>query len=220
MSSFILQLRTEFLIEYRSWSQSGAILLFVLVLAYVISRIKPGLSSTPELVITEFSFIFWLFLMLISVSIAIRTEGHSDDGEHILIYSLISPLTAFFAKYFFNVMYLALIGIGFYLALYFFYAPQVSLSLDFVTLILCGAISIAAALSFTSAIASHLVGQNTILSILSIPILIPVILTLYQMSVGQVMQGSIEMSQYLTLFSISLLSIALSLFLFPMVWKQ
>jgi ABC-type transport system involved in cytochrome c biogenesis permease component len=112
------------------------------------------------------------------------------------------------------------LGIGFYLALYFFYAPQVSLSLDFVTLILCGAISIAAALSFTSAIASHLVGQNTILSILSIPILIPVILTLYQMSVGQVMQGSIEMSQYLTLFSISLLSIALSLFLFPMVWKQ
>ncbi len=220
MSSFLLQLRTEFLIEYRSWSQSSAILLFVLVLAYVIYLIKPNLSDTPELVVIEFSFIFWLFLMLISISIAIRTEGHNDAGEHIMIYTLISPLTAFFAKYFFNVMYLAIIGIGFYIALFIFYSDQIDLSFDFVLLILCGAISIAAALSFTSAIASHLVGQNTILSILSIPILIPVILTLYRMSVGQVMQGTIEMSQYLTLFSISLLSIALSLFLFPMVWKQ
>ena len=220
MTSFFIQLRTEFLIEYRSWSQSGAILLFVLVLAYVISRIKPELSATPELVITEFSFIFWLFLMLISISIAIRTEGHQDVGEHILIYTLISPLTAFFAKYVFNVFYLTVVGIGFYIALFIFYAPEISLSIDFVKLILLGAIAIAAALSFTSAIASHLAGQNTILSVLSIPILIPVILILYQMSVGQVMQGSIEMSQYLTLFSISLLSIALSLFLFPMVWKQ
>lgn len=195
-------------------------MLFVLVLAYVISRIKTELSADPSLVITEFSFIFWLFLMLISISIAIRTEGHSDAGEHVLIYTLISPLTAFFAKYFFNVIYLSVIGLGFYLALFIFYSAEIALSFDFMKLIFCGAISIAAALSFTSAIASHLVGQNTILSILSIPILIPVILTLYQMSVGQVMQGSIENSQYLILFSISLLSIALSLFLFPMVWKQ
>lgn len=220
MTSFLIQLRTEFLIEYRSWSQSGAILLFVLVLAYVISRIKGQLSATPELVVTEFSFIFWMFLMLISISIAIRTEGHQDEGEHILVYTLISPLTAFFAKYVFNVCYLTIVGLGFYLALFIFYSTELSLSIDFAKLILYGAITISAALSFTSSISSHLAGQNTILSVLSIPILIPVITILYEMSVGQVMQGSIEISKYLTLFSISLLSIALSLFLFPMVWKQ
>lgn len=220
MRTLISQLRTEFLIEYRSWSQSGALLLFVIVLAYVISRLKPELASTPEGIFASFYFIFWVFLMLISINITLRTEGHRDAEEHLMVYTLISPLTAFVAKGLFNIFYLGVVGMGFYLALYIFYAPQIALQWSFVGLIMMGAFAIGSALSFTSAIASHLVGQNTLLSILSIPLLIPTVLVLYQMSMGYALQGAIEISQYMILMSISFLSIALSLILFPMIWRQ
>jgi len=83
-----------------------------------------------------------------------------------------------------------------------------------------GALGIAGALSFISAIARYGAGQNTVLSVLSIPVLIPVILLLYNMGSSGMMGNTVGTSEYITILSISFISIALSMILFPFVWRQ
>lgn len=163
----------------------------------------------------QFRVIYWIFLLIVSVNIALRTEHHQGDGEHLLNYTMLSPSIVFLSRLVFNVCYLFIVGVAFYLALLLLFYPQITFDNGFMLLIALGAIGISAALSFIAAIARHGTNQNTVVSVLSIPVLIPVILILYGLS-GQTSSGA----DYLILLSISLLSIALSLILFPFVWKQ
>ncbi len=202
------------MIEYRSWAQTASLLLFMWVIAYVIYRINPSLDAI------EFNFLFWIFMLIISVSIVLRTENHHGQEEHLLQYTLLSPLTVFVSRLIFNICYLSIVGCSFYGSLLLFYYPKVTFQGTFLGLIFLGAIGMGAALSFIAAIARHGAGQNTVLSILSIPVLIPVILILHNMGISDLMMGTIDNAKYLTLLSISLLSIALSLMLFPYVWRE
>lgn len=214
MLKLVNQVRTEFLLEYRSWAQSSAILLLVFVIVYVCSRIRPELDTI------EFNFIFWLLLMMISINVAVRSNSHGGSEEHILLYTLIKPSIAFFSRFLFHLVYLGVVGIGLYGAFILFYSPQIEFDASFFALILLGAFGITSALSFVSAVVNHMPGQNTILSILSIPVLIPTVIILFNMGMSLFMRGGVEINQYLVLISISVLSIALSLVLFPVIWKQ
>lgn len=185
------------------------------VIAYVIYRTDSTITAP------EFNFLFWIFMLIISVSIALRTEHHQGAEQHLLLYTLMSPTTVFLSRLIFNVAYLLLVGLSFYGSLLLLFYPQIEFFSSFVFLILLGAMGISAALSFIAAIARYGASQNTVLSILSIPVLIPVILLLHTMGISQMMSsGSVEVAKYLALLSISLISIALSLVLFPFVWKQ
>lgn len=160
-------------------------------------------------------------MLIISVSIALRTEYHQGQEQHIFLYTMLSPTTVFLSRLLFNISYLMIVGLSFYASLLLLFYPQITFGWSFVGLILLGAIGIAGALSFIAAIARYGAGQNTVLSVLSIPVLIPVILLLHGIGTGEMMSsGSIEITSYLAVLSISLISIALSLVLFPFVWRQ
>jgi hypothetical protein len=59
-----------------------------------------------------------------------------------------------------------------------------------------------------------------LMSIMSIPLLIPAVLILNSICMSTAMGQTVEMSNILTLLGISLLSISLSLILFPFVWRR
>jgi len=144
MGKLLSQVRTEFLLEYRSWAQSSAIILLVVVIVYVSYRIHPELDAI------EFNFIFWLLLMIISINVAVRSNSHGGSEEHLMIYTLVKPSIAFLSRLIFHLVYLAVVGFGLYGAFLLFYAPQIEFDTSFLSLILFGAFGISAALSFVS----------------------------------------------------------------------
>jgi len=184
------------------------------VIAYVIYRIDDQMGPA------EFNFLYWIFMLIISVSIALRTEHHQGPEEHLMLYTLLSPTTVFISRLLFNVIYLCIVGLAFYGAMLLLFYPQIEFGGSFLILIGLGAFGIGGALSFIAAIARYGAGQNTVLSVLSIPVLIPVILLLYNMGILDMRGAGIDMTLYIAVLSISLLSIALSLVLFPFVWRQ
>ncbi|MEL6391063.1 MAG: hypothetical protein AAFQ02_12970 [Bacteroidota bacterium] len=177
-------------------------------------RIRPTLRPT------DFHFVFWVLMMLIAINVSLQSERHSGLDEKLFIYTLVSPGILFLSRLLFNTSYLFLVGAMFYTVLLGLFYPQISYSSSFVGLIGMGAFALSCSLSLTSAIASHGSNQNTILSILSIPVLIPVVMSLHNIGITKLMMTTVDAAKYIGLFSISLISLALSMVLFPIVWKQ
>ena len=94
------------------------------------------------------------------------------------------------------------------------------LVLDFVLAILMGALAISASLTFVSTISTYASGQNTLVSVLAIPLLLPIIMLLKGLSDEIILGETIEYAKFLTLGGLSAVSIAASVFLVPVIWKE
>lgn len=214
MRSFWVLLRYHLRTECRSPSQMIAIGLLVWIVNYFIYRANPLLGMG------EFSFLYWVFFMLIAINAVMRIEVHNDESEHYFLYTTCDPQQYYLAKLLFNILYLFMISIILYLSFYFFFSDQLTFQFSLFLLMLLGSVAVASCMTFVSTISHVARGQNTLLSILAMPILLPVILILKSASDEQLLLNSSSPAKYLTLTSIILITIALSLILFPTLWKR
>lgn len=214
MNGFLTLLRYNLNAEYRKIAQSMALVLFSWIVSYIVFRVHPDLQPM------EFGFLYWIFLMLISINICLRAESHQGSEEHLFLFTCVDPIQVFSAKFFFNFLYLTIIGLLFYFFYLIYFSQQLSFSSDFIFTILAGSFSLSACLSFVATMSSYADGQNTLISILSLPLLVPVILILKSTTDEIILFNNVEYENYLTLFSMSFITVALSLILFPIIWKE
>jgi len=200
--------------RYCSIPQSVSLLLYTWVITYVILR------TVDSLTLELFNFIFWIIVTLMSINVVMRSMSHDVERIHLLRYQLVDPMIAYVSRLIFNILYFTLTSLSFYLCAIFFFYPIIEFQISFVGVILTGAVGIAGVLSFTSALARKEAGHNTSLSVLSIPILIPLIIILHNIGDGALQEAKINNESYLILLGITLLSIALSVLLFPHIWKD
>lgn len=210
----ITQIRHDFILEYRSWHQTLALVLFMWTLAYVIYRVRPEIS--PQ----EFNFIYWIFLLIIAINVAVRSDSHSGAAQRLMTYTLLPPETMLLARIVFNIVYLIIIAGTFYGAMLLLFYPQITFSSSYFLLSVFGAASVGSVLAFISALTSHMGSQNTAMSILSIPILIPVIILLNSIGGHILMSNQLQGGKYVAVLGITLLSVALSMILFPYIWRE
>ena len=214
MKQLFAQLKSEFLSEYRSWSETMGLLVFTWVIAYIIFRLRPDLS------LPQFNFVIWIVFMMIALNVALKGANHIQQKARGYLYSLMSPSIIFTAQIIFNLFYLFIATCAFYFSMILFYYPQVHFSWSYLGLLGMASVGVCAVLSFVGAISRHVQGQNTILSILALPLLIPVMILIYQMGAEMLINNPVPESKYIALIGISLLGISLSLLLFPFIWKD
>lgn len=214
MTEFFALIRYFFSIEFKNRSHIVALLMFAWIVCYILYRVHPSLETT------EFGYIFWLFLTLMSINVCLRSESHHAEEHRLYLYTLTDPVKLFLSKLFFNFCYLIFIYVLFYMCFHVYFTDQVPLVLDFVFAIFMGALAISASLTFVSTISTYASGQNTLVSILAIPLLLPIIMLLKGLSDEIILGGSIEYAKFLTLAGLSAISIAASLLLVPVIWKE
>lgn len=214
MNSVFTLLRHSIRLEYRHWAQAVALAVLVWILSYIIYRLQPSLTAA------EFQFVFWIILLLLSINIAVRGESHHSEEERLALYTLVKPESVILSRIIFNFLYLEIIAILFYLFLYIYFSTVVDLSFGFLAIISMGALVISSTISLISAIGVYASGQNTLLTILTLPLLVPVVLILSTMGNSLLLTGSVEWHSYLLLLGIGVMALALSIVLFPIIWKQ
>ena len=214
MSQIIAQLGFHFKIEYRSWPQIASLLLFMWCIAYVIYRVR------PEITTSDFNFIYWIIVLLTSVSVAIRGTAHARSGERLMMYSLVSPSTALFGLILFNAVYMLIVALVLYLGLILLFYPQLTFSSSYLLIIVVGGLTIGIVLSFVSAISRYLDGQHTSLSVLSIPLLIPSLLLSHSIGEELLTSGQLVGDKFVILLGLALISTALAIILFPYLWRE
>lgn len=214
MSKLIEQLKLDFRLEVRNWPQSVALVLFMWVISYIVFRIQSEMS------IQQFNFLFWIFILIVSVSIAIQASNHGNEGQRIFQYTLVDPVLALVSRMIIIIVYLLVVSLSLYGCMLFLFYPQVQPSTDFLTVILMGAFAIGSVTSFAGSLSRHVNHQNATVSILIIPVLIPILLILNRIGGSVVMGNPIESRMILSLLGISFLFVALSIVLFPYLWRE
>lgn len=209
-------IKKEVLLEWRSkYALNG-------VLLYVVSTVFVCFLSFVSIVPVTWNALFWIIMLFASINAVSKGFLHESKGQQLYIYTIASPLALIISKTIYNVllmMLLTLIALFFYMMV-FDYVPQ-DLGLYVVATVL-GSLSFSTIFTMISAIASKAGNGGMLMAILSFPVIIPVLIVLIKLTKNAIdgLDRSVSLDEIGLLLIINALVAAVTLLLFPYLWRD
>ena len=210
----------EFLLEWRQKYALNGILLYT-VSSIFICYLSFNLKNTG-LSITTWNALFWIIILFTAVNAIAKSFIQESQNRQLYYYTIVSPEGIIFSKIVYNTMLMLLLST---LAVLFFsliFSFPINDYLLFGLDLFLGSIGISTALTMISGIASK-AGQNGILmSILSFPVVIPIILVVLKISKNAIdgIDRSESSDEIVTLIAINVIVGVLAYILFPYLWRS
>jgi len=209
-------IKKELLLEWRSkYALNG-------VLLYVVSTIFVCFLSLVSVVPITWNALFWIIMLFASINAVSKSFLQESKGRQLYIYTIASPLALIISKTIYNVllmMLLTVIALCFYM-LVFNYVPE-DLAL-YVVATLLGSLSFSTIFTMVSAISSKAGNGGMLMAILSFPVIIPVLIILIKLTKNAIdgLDRSVSLDEIGLLLIINVLVMAVSLLLFPYLWRD
>jgi heme exporter protein B len=209
-------LKKEFVLEFRQKASLGGVLVYV-VSTIFISALSFKKITDPS----TWNALFWIIFLFSAISICGKSFTKESGGAALNNYVLYKPLIFFGSKLIYNFIFLLSISL---ITLFFyswFVGNLVENMILFSLVLVLACIGFSAILTLMSAIASKAENNYSMMSILSFPILIPVLILVLRLG-KQAIDGlawSVSIDFLLILTSINAICIVLSLLLFPYLWR-
>lgn len=166
--------------------------------------------------------LFWIILLFTAVTAIAKSFSQERDGRLLYYYTLCSPQAIILSKIIYNsLLMLVLSGIGFSFYSFVMGNPVGDLGQYFVCLLL-GAIGFASVLTMVAGIASKAENSATLMTVLSFPIILPMLLMSIRLAKNALdgLDWDASMDEIRTLLAIDAIVITLSYLLFPFLWKS
>ncbi|MFA6276109.1 MAG: heme exporter protein CcmB [Pedobacter sp.] len=211
-------IRKEMLLEWRSKYALNGILLYVVSTVFVCFL---SFVSVPEKL--TWNALFWIIMLFASINAVAKSFLQESKGRHLYIYTLVSPVALIIAKTVYNSLLmigLTLIALLFY-TLVFSFPAGADMGMYLVATVL-GSLSFATIFTMVSAIASKAGNGGMLMAILSFPIIIPVLIVLIKLAKNAIdgLDRSVSLDDIGLLAVINVLVMAVSLLLFPYLWRD
>ena len=166
--------------------------------------------------------LFWIILLFAATNTISRSFREEGDDRFLYYYFVARPQSFILAKAIYNCMItllIAMLSLGLYLMV--MGNPVQDMSL-FLVAVLLGVIGLAIPLTMVAAIAAKAGNNPVMMSILSFPIVLPVLLNCIKMSRVAIddLGAAFSYDEIGTLLAIDAIAIVLSLILFPYLWKN
>ncbi|SHF20898.1 heme exporter protein CcmB [Pedobacter caeni] len=209
-------IKKELLLEWRSkYALNG-------VLLYVVSTVFVCYLSFVSVEKITWNALFWIIMLFASINAVSKSFLQESKGRQLYIYTIASPLALIISKTIYNVllmMLLTVIALAFY-TMVFNYVPE-DLGLYIVATLL-GSLSFSTIFTMVSAIASKAGNGGMLMAILSFPVVIPVLIVLIKLTKNAIdgLDRSVSMDEIGLLLIINALVMAVSLILFPYLWRD
>lgn len=216
MSHILAYIRKDLLLEFRRGYAIGGLLVFVLCIVFIIY------ISFGELEARAWITLYWIAFLFMSIHTVLKGFALENNNRYLYYYSLLKPEIIFLAKWIYNTCMLIILGFLMYLALGLVTGnPIADQGLFFLT-VFAGAMGISLCFTFVSAIAVKSDQSTTLMTILSFPLIIPMLLHLIRLSRASLEDTMITdiSTSLMTLGAIDLLLIGLGLLLFPYLWRS
>lgn len=213
-----LLIKKEFLLEFRQKSTLGGVLVYVIGTIFVSALCFKGRLDKPT-----WNALFWVITLFTSVTISGKSFLKETGGQALYNYLHYSARQFIVAKIVYNMVFmLCLSFITFFFYAFFIKNEVENLSLFFLVLVLASS-GLAGILSLMSAISSKASGNFAIMSILSFPVIMPLILVVIRLS-KQAVDGlewaGVGFDFIVILVALNVLTLALSFLLFPYLWRD
>ena len=211
-------IRREFHLEFRQKSTLGGVLVYVIGTIFVSALCFKGHLDKPT-----WNALFWVISLFTSVTISGKSFMKETGGQALFSYLYYSPQAFILAKTIYNMVFMLVLSLVTFFFYGFFIKNEVE-NLPLFLLVLCLAGSgLAGILSLMSAIAGKAGGSFAMMSILSFPVLMPLILVIIRLSkqaVDGIEWAGVSGDLIVILLALNVLSVALSYLLFPYLWRD
>jgi len=209
-------IKHEILLEFRQKFAIGGILLFLFSSVFVVDKVFVNIQ------VFTWNAIFWILFLFIAINSLLKSYSMFEQNRFMYYFSLYNPIELAIAKIIYNSSLLFLLGLLLFATLSVLTVQPVKAFDTFFSGLLLASIGIGSSVSFISLISSK--GQNShiLITILSMPVLLPTLLIMVKItavSVGIIEDSSLS-TDFLILLGIDMLSVGLSLILFPYLWRN
>lgn len=218
--NLITQVKTliykDVLLEWRSKYAINSILL------YVVSTVFVCYQSFKSVDTSVWNTLFWIILLFAAINAMSRSFLQETGNRQMYYYNLVSPLAIILAKIIYNSFIMILMtGIAFVVYNLIFRTPIGNLPVYLLSILL-GSISFATVFTMVAGISAKAGNNSTIMAILSFPVIIPLLIVLIKLSKSAALGGLIaeNWGDIAVLLAINVVTIAISLLLFPYLWRD
>jgi len=209
-------IKKEFTLEFRQKASLGGILVYVVATIFI-----SALSFNKIIVPATWNALFWIIFLFSAITICGKSFAKESGGAALNNFVLYKPLVFITSKLIYNFIFL----LGISIMTLFFYSWFVGYLISnfplFILVLCLASLGFSAVLTLMSAIASKAENNFTLVSILSFPVLIPVLVLVLRIS-KQAIDGlswSVSTDFLLILGSINVICLVLSVLLFPYLWR-
>lgn len=213
-----LLFKKELTLEFRQKSSIGGVLVYVVGTIFVSALCLKGRLDKPT-----WNALFWIISLFTSVTISGKSFLKETGGQALFNYLHYSPQQFIFSKVLYNMVFMLCLSLITFFFYGFFIRNEVeNLGLFLIVLVLAST-GLAGVLSLMSAISAKAQGSFALMSILSFPVLMPLILVVIRLS-RQAVDGlewaAISFDFIIILVALNVLTLALAFILFPYLWKE
>ena len=206
----------EITLEWRSKYALNGILLYVVSTVFVCFL---SFKSTPPLV---WNALFWIIMLFAAINAIAKSFMQESKGRLLYYYQLASPVAIILSKIIYNIalmLFMASIAFIFYNIV--FDNPIEDIPLYLLSVFI-GAFSFSTVFTMISAIASKAGNNATLMAILSFPVIIPLLILIIKLSKNAMdgLDRSVSLDEIGVLCAINAIVIAVSLILFPYLWRD
>ena len=211
-------IKKEMLLEWRSKYAINGVLLYVVSTVFVCYL---SFISVPNKL--TWNALFWIIMLFASINAVAKSFLQESKGRHLYIYTLVSPAALIIAKTIYNS--LLMIGLTFIALMFYclvFEFPEDGDLLMYIVATVLGSLTFATIFTMVSAIASKAGNGGMLMAILSFPIIIPVLILLIKLAKNAIdgLDRAVSLDDIGMLIIVNVMVMAVSLLLFPFLWRD
>ncbi len=209
-------IRKELLLEWRSRYAINGLLLYAIACVFIcylsFKRIDP----------LAWNALFWIILLFAAVNAVAKSFMLEKRERFLYYYQVAAPSAVILSKISYNALLMVLLsGICFFFYSVVLHNPVQDLPYYLLS-IFVGAVSLSSVLTMVSGIAAKANNSATLMTVLSFPVMTPVLLLLIRLSKNAMdgLDRSVSTDELLALGAINAIVLAVSLVLFPYLWRD
>lgn len=216
LSHILTLFRKDLLLEVRQQYSFYGVLLYVASTVFVLYLAM----GEPEG--TVWKGLFWMIQLFICVNAVAKSFLQEGAGRLLYFYSIAGARDFILAKLLFNALLMVLmsvVSLGLFMLML---GNPLAHAIPFLLITCLGGVSLSLVFTFLAAIAARARQNAALMAILGFPLIIPQLMLLMRLSniaFADVLQGGLW-PMALLLIALDLLIVALSVILFPFLWKD
>ncbi|MGO1242452.1 MAG: heme exporter protein CcmB [Sphingobacterium sp.] len=206
----------DIILEWRSKHAINGILLYVVSTVFVCYQ---AFKSVDTLV---WNALFWIILLFASINAISRSFIQESSYRQLYYYTIINPRAIILSKIIYNSLVMVVLSTIAYAAYSVTFNNPVGDPFLYLVAVFLGSISFASVFTMVSGISAKAGNNSTLMAILSFPVIIPLLIVLIKLSQNALsgLDRAVSSGEVFVLLSINVITVTISLLLFPYLWRD
>lgn len=209
-------LKKDFRVEWRQGYALAAVILFSITCGYLIYR-----TFGQDISKQVWNILIWIIVIFSGMNAVVKSFTQENKGTQMYYYTMLNPIELLISKLIYNFIFTLLVfGVLIFVFSVLMGNPIVDDWLFYKAVVL-GILGMSTIFTFVSCVSSASGGNNTMMSILALPLVIPIVLILIRVTaIAMNLMADSEIGKdLLFLGGIDVMILGVCLIIFPSMWR-